>query len=158
MQRDKKSFSECLENSILNKTGTIHILRQQKNWVGGLKDKLFWWRRVLYLCWHSVWVIKGPKMCGHNKWMVPSVKQNSQSWNHNWYQQTPFVLFSDKEFWFVDSFLILGIMVVICAVMFGAFTIETCISLRKAIARVQDKEIDKISNLHLVKHWIEPGN
>lgn len=62
----------------------------------------------------------------------------------------------DKEFWFVDSFLILGIMVVICAIMFGAFTIETCISLRRAIARVQDKEIDKISNLHLVKHWIEP--
>lgn len=62
----------------------------------------------------------------------------------------------DKEFRFVDSFLILGIMVVICAAMFGVFTIETCISLRRAIARVQDKEIDKISNLHLVKHWIEP--
>ena len=81
-----------------------------------------------------------------------------EPYGHNRYRQTPFVLFSDEEFRFVDSFLILGIMGVICAVMFGAFTIETCISLRRAIARVQDKEIDKISNLHLVKHWIEPGN
>lgn len=67
-----------------------------------------------------------------------------------------FLYNNDDGFWFVNSFMILGIMVVICAIMFGAFTIETCISLKRAMARVQDKEIDKISNLHLVKHWIEP--
>ena len=58
-----------------------------------------------------------------------------------------FIYFSDTDWWFVQSFLILGIMVVICAILFGSFTIETCITLKRAIARVQDKEIDEIKNL-----------
>ena len=68
-----------------------------------------------------------------------------------------FIYLSDSGWWFVQSFLILGIMVVICAILFGSFTIETCITLKRAIARVQDKEIDEIKNLHLIKHWVEPG-
>ena len=68
-----------------------------------------------------------------------------------------FFYFSESSWWFVQSFLILGIMVVICAILFGSFTIETCITLKRAIARVQDKDIDDIKNLHLVKHWVEPG-
>jgi len=47
-------------------------------------------------------------------------------------------------------------MVIICAILFGSFTIETCVTLKRAIARVQDKEIDEIKNLHLIKHWVEP--
>ena len=77
----KRVFSECPKNSMLNKTGTIHISLQQKDKVGGLKYNNFCWLRVPYLRWHSGWVIKGQKMWGHNKWMVPMVKQNSQSWN-----------------------------------------------------------------------------
>lgn len=62
----------------------------------------------------------------------------------------------DKDFWFVNPFIIVGIVVVVCGIMFGAFTVETCIWLRAASARVTDKDIDSISNLHLIKHWIEP--
>lgn len=67
-----------------------------------------------------------------------------------------FLYKDDEGWWFVQTFLILGIMVIICAILFGSFTIETCITLKRAIARVQDKEIDEIKNLHLIKHWVEP--
>ena len=64
---------------------------------------------------------------------------------------------SDPDWWFVSPFLIIGIMLIICGVMFVFFTAEICIRLQHNLKRVQDPEIDKIDNLHLIKHWIEPG-
>ena len=41
--------------------------------------------------------------------------------------------------------------------MFIFFTGEVCMRLASNLKRVQDPEIDKIDNLHLIKHWMEPG-
>ncbi len=38
------------------------------------------------------------------------------------------------------------------------FSIEVCIRLNKNARRVKDPEIDKLKNLHHIKHWVEPGN
>ena len=43
--------------------GTIHILRQQKDWVGGVKKWLFSTTVSIVFILHSGWMIKGPKMC-----------------------------------------------------------------------------------------------
>lgn len=63
----------------------------------------------------------------------------------------------DANYWYVNPFIILGIVIIICGVMFGAFTIETCMQLRLNMKRMTDKDIDNIKNLHHIKHWIEPG-
>ena len=44
---------------------------------------------------------------------------------------------------------------------FGAlllcFSVEICVRLRKNAKRVKDPEIDKLKNLHHIKHWMPPG-
>ena len=44
---------------------------------------------------------------------------------------------------------------------FGAlllcFSVEVCVRLRKNAKRVKDPEIDKLKNLHHIKHWMPPG-
>ena len=67
----------------------------------------------------------------------------------------PFI--SDPEWWFVSPFLIIGITLIVCGMMFIFFTGEVCMRLASNLKRVQDPEIDKIDNLHLIKHWMEPG-
>lgn len=37
------------------------------------------------------------------------------------------------------------------------FSIEICVRLRKNAKRVKDPSIDKLKNLHQIKHWMEPG-
>lgn len=41
--------------------------------------------------------------------------------------------------------------------MIFVFMFEILSRLRKNAARVQDPEIDKLSNLHHIKHWMDPG-
>lgn len=68
-----------------------------------------------------------------------------------------YILFKDNpDLWFVNPFIIIGITIIVCGVMFVGFSIETCIKLKKSLSRVQDPEIDEITNLHHIKHWIEP--
>ena len=43
--------------------GSIQILRQPKDWVGGLKNCRFCRHSVLYLYCHNGWVRKSPKIC-----------------------------------------------------------------------------------------------
>ena len=37
------------------------------------------------------------------------------------------------------------------------FSVEICVRLRKNAKRVKDPEIDKLKNLHHIKHWMPPG-
>lgn len=62
----------------------------------------------------------------------------------------------DPQWWFAGPFLIIGSTLIICGFLFLISTAETCVRLGNAKKRVQDPEIDNISNLHLIKHWIEP--
>ena len=55
--------------------GTILILRQQKDWVGGLKKKAIF-ADVQYCFYPHIvggWVWKSPKMCWRNIGMVPKL-------------------------------------------------------------------------------------
>ena len=66
-------------------------------------------------------------------------------------------LISDPNYWFVNPFSVIGITITVCGLMFVGFSIEACIQLKQNLSRVQDPEIDDITNLHHIKHWIEPG-
>ena len=68
-----------------------------------------------------------------------------------------FCSLSDPEYWFVNPFSVIGITIAVCGLMFVGFSIEACIQLKQNLSRVQDPEIDDITNLHHIKHWIEPG-
>ncbi len=57
----------------------------------------------------------------------------------------------------MGPFVIIGPVLVFSGLMFILFTWEICVRLKKNLSRVQDPEIDQISNLHQIKHWIEPG-
>ena len=37
------------------------------------------------------------------------------------------------------------------------FSVEVCVRLSKNAKRVKDPEIDKLKNLHHIKHWMPPG-
>ena len=54
--------------------GTIPILRQQRNWVGGVRKMTIFADVQYYLCWRRVsgWVRKSLKICWRNIGMVPS--------------------------------------------------------------------------------------
>ena len=51
---------------------SLYYVTKRTGWVGS-ENGNFWWRSVLYLCWHIVggWVRKIPKICWHNIVMVP---------------------------------------------------------------------------------------
>ena len=53
--------------------GTIPILRQQWDWVGGVKKMAIFADVQYYLCWRRVsgWVRKSPKICWRNIGMEP---------------------------------------------------------------------------------------
>ena len=68
-----------------------------------------------------------------------------------------YIHFLDPNWWFVSPFLIIGSTLLIWGCMFLVSTAETCIRLGNAKKRVQDPEIDSIDNLHMIKHWMEPG-
>lgn len=65
------------------------------------------------------------------------------------------LLFNQSQY-LVEPLIIVGPMLVFCGVLFMLFTIEVCMRLQRNSSRVQDPEIDKITNLHHIKHWIEP--
>ena len=50
-----------------------------------------------------------------------------------------------------------GAVVIGCGVFIFILSVEICIRLRKNMKRVKDPEIDKLKNLHQIKHWVHPG-
>ena len=54
-------------------------------------------------------------------------------------------------------FVIIGSVLLVSGAMFLFFATEICNRLKKNAARVRDPEIDKLRNLHEVKHWVDPG-
>ena len=52
--------------------------------------------------------------------------------------------------------VIIGPILVVCGILLIVFSCEMCIRLRKQVKRVMDPSLLKTSNLHEVKHWIEP--
>ncbi len=54
-------------------------------------------------------------------------------------------------------FIIIGSVLLVSGVMFLLFSTEVCSRLRKNARRVKDPEIDRMRNLHDVKHWVHPG-
>ena len=62
--------------------GTIPILRQQRDCVGGVRKLAIFTDVQYYLCWHRVgrWVKKSPKMCWRNIGMVPNILRQHMDW------------------------------------------------------------------------------
>ena len=54
-------------------------------------------------------------------------------------------------------FLIAGPVILFCGLMFMLLSIEVIVRLNRNAKRVQDPEIDQVTNLHLIKHWMDPG-
>ena len=65
--------------------------------------------------------------------------------------------FLDPDWWFVSPFLIIGITLLVFGVFFILVFLDICCRLASNLKRVQDPEVDKVDNLHLIKHWMEPG-
>ena len=70
--------------------GTIPMLRQQRDWVGGVRKMAIFADVQYYLCWRRVgWCVKkSPKMCWRNIGMVPYVtfiffSVTSRMWSAN---------------------------------------------------------------------------
>ena len=59
------------EGTLQNYSGTIRILRQQRDWVGGVKKWQFLLTFSTISCWSGGWVRKSPKMCWRNIGMIP---------------------------------------------------------------------------------------
>ena len=57
----------------------------------------------------------------------------------------------------VAPFAIMGGVLIFVGILLLFFSIEICSRLRKNAKRVKDPEIDKLKNLHHIKHWVEPG-
>ena len=53
--------------------------------------------------------------------------------------------------------MIVGPVLIFCGISLMLFSIEVIIRLNKNAKRVQDPEIDVITNLHHIKHWMDPG-
>ena len=53
--------------------------------------------------------------------------------------------------------MVLGFVFIFSGILLMVFTIEIILRLNKNAKRVKDPEIDKITNLHHIKHWVEPG-
>ena len=65
--------------------------------------------------------------------------------------------FLDPDWWFVSPFLIIGITLLVFGVFFILVFLDICCRLASNLKRVQDPEVDKVDNLHLIKHWMDPG-
>ncbi len=65
-------------------------------------------------------------------------------------------MFVVAESW-TGPFLIIGPVTIGCGAILFLFSVETCLKLRKNLKRIKDPEIDKLKNLHQIKHWIHPG-
>ena len=53
--------------------------------------------------------------------------------------------------------IILGPILILTGLSFSACSLELVLRLSRQIRRVMDPSLLKTSNLHEVKHWIEPG-
>ena len=56
-----------------------------------------------------------------------------------------------------DPFLIIGPVIFGCGLLILLFSVEICIRLYKSNQKVLDPEIDNLTNLHQIKHWVNPG-
>ena len=68
---------KCTTDHLLSWLGTVPILRQQMDWVGGVRKVAISADVQYYLYWRRVggWVRKIPKMCWRNIGMVPNSAQ-----------------------------------------------------------------------------------
>lgn len=51
----------------------------------------------------------------------------------------------------------MGPVIMFCGLAIMLFSIEVCIRFNTNQKRVQDPEIDLMTNLHHIKHWMDPG-
>lgn len=54
-------------------------------------------------------------------------------------------------------FAVTGGVLAFFGLLLLSFSVEVCVRLRKNAKRVKDPEIDKLKNLHHIKHWMPPG-
>ena len=64
---------------------------------------------------------------------------------------------TDLHLKYSGPLMILGLVLAVAGLVLIAFSVEMCLRLRRQIKRVMDPTLLKTSNLHEVKHWIEPG-
>ena len=57
----------------------------------------------------------------------------------------------------VAPFAVTGGVLAFFGALLLCFSVEVCVRLRKNAKRVKDPEIDKLKNLHHIKHWMPPG-
>ncbi len=56
-----------------------------------------------------------------------------------------------------EPFVLIGSVFIFFGVVIILFSVEICSRLRKNVARVKDPEIDRLKNIHHIKHWVDPG-
>ncbi len=57
----------------------------------------------------------------------------------------------------LDAMVLAGGVFLLMGVMQLIFSVEIWMRLQKNVKRVQDPEIDQITNVHHIKHWVNPG-
>ena len=57
----------------------------------------------------------------------------------------------------IAPFAVTGGVLAFFGALLLCFSVEICVRLRKNAKRVKDPEIDKLKNLHHIKHWMPPG-
>ena len=65
------------------------------------------------------------------------------------------LFFADLKW--AQPFVIIGPVLMCCGLAIMIGSIEVIVRLVKNAKRVKDPELDQITNLHHVKHWIDPG-
>jgi len=58
---------------------------------------------------------------------------------------------------FLGPMIIAGVAACIIGIIFILFSTEICQRLNANQKRVKDPEIDSVTNLHEIKHWVDPG-
>ena len=67
----------------------------------------------------------------------------------------PEIPFSEEPLF--GPFIIVGSVLAFFGILILFFSVEVCERLKKNARRVKDPEIDTVTNLHHIKHWVEPG-
>merc|ERR550532_2713923 len=62
----------------------------------------------------------------------------------------------EEESRLIAPFAVTGGVLAFFGALLLCFSVEVCVRLRKNAKRVKDPEIDKLKNLHHIKHWMPP--
>ena len=69
----------------------------------------------------------------------------------------PHIVSHASESRLIAPFAVTGGVLAFFGALLLCFSVEICVRLRKNAKRVKDPEIDKLKNLHHIKHWMPPG-